>query len=99
MQSDRAESTDRFSVWQWFEDDWHECVGKNLGAQQAFELAHSYTVRPAALIGVIRKVTIVAIDDDSTAFLWEFGKGVVFPTREECKCRLTARKRRSVAGD
>jgi hypothetical protein len=76
------QTTERFAVWQWFEDDWHECVGQNLAAEDAVKLAHSYTVRPAAQIGVIKKVSIVALDDDSTAFLWEFGKGVVFPTRE-----------------
>jgi hypothetical protein len=73
----------RFAVWQWFEDDWHECLGRNLDPESAIKLAHSYTVRPAALIGIIKKVTIVDCDDN-TAFLWEFGKGVVFPSREEC---------------
>ncbi len=72
-----------FSVWRWFEDDWHECVGKNLDARNAVELAHSYTVRPSAQLGIIQKVTIVDSGDD-TAFLWEYGKGVIFPMRIEC---------------
>lgn len=67
-----------FAVWQWFEDDWHERVGDGLDAKEAVELAHSYTIRPAAQIGIIRKVQIVDCDDN-TAFLWVYGKGVVFP--------------------
>jgi hypothetical protein len=41
-------------------------------------LIGSYTTRPAAQIGVIRKVHIIARDDDSVAFEWQFGKGVTF---------------------
>ena len=44
-------------------------------------MAKSYTLRPAAQIGIIRKVTIVD-GDDSTCFMWEFGKGVTYPPRE-----------------
>ena len=66
-----------FSVYQWFEDDWHECVGEGLDAKSAVERAHSFTTRPAAQIGIIRKVTIVDCDDN-TSFVWEYGKGVVF---------------------
>jgi hypothetical protein len=69
---------ERFDVWQYLPDDWHEKVGENLEAKEAVELAHSYTTRPAALIGVIRKVRIIARDDDTVAFEWQFGKGVTF---------------------
>lgn len=78
------QTTERFAVWQWFQKDYHECIGEDLGAEEAVKLAHSYTTRPAALIGIIRKVSIIALDDDSVCFLWEFGNGVVFPSREEC---------------
>jgi hypothetical protein len=70
--------TERFDVWQHLEDDWHERVGENLDAKAAVELAHSYTMRPAALIGFIRKVRIIALDDDSVCFEWQHGKGVTF---------------------
>jgi hypothetical protein len=69
---------ERFDVWQYLPDDWHEKVGENLEAKEAVELAHSYTTRPAALIGVIRKVQIIARYDDTVAFEWQFGKGVTF---------------------
>ena len=68
-------SEERFDVWQYLPDDWHEKVGDNLSAEDAVKLAHSYTVRPAAQIGIIRKVHIIARDDDSVAFEWQFGKG------------------------
>jgi hypothetical protein len=69
---------ERFDVWQYLPDDWHEKVGDNLSAEDAVKLAYSYTTRPAAQIGVIRKVQIIARDDDSVAFEWQFGKGVTF---------------------
>jgi hypothetical protein len=50
----------------------------NLSAEDAVELAHSYTTRPAAKIGVIRMVRIIGLDDDSVCFEWQFGKGVTF---------------------
>ena len=43
-------SEERFDVWQYLPDDWHEKVGDNLSAEDAVKLAHSYTVRPAAQI-------------------------------------------------
>jgi hypothetical protein len=69
---------ERFDVWQYLPDDWHEKVGEDLGAKEAVELAHSYTTRPAAQIGIIRKVRIIGRYDDSICFEWQFGKGVTF---------------------
>lgn len=70
--------TERFDVWQYFPNDWHEKVGDNLSAEEAVKLAHSYTTRPAAKMGVIRMVRIIGLDDDSVCFEWQFGKGVTF---------------------
>jgi hypothetical protein len=66
-----------FDVWQWFPDGSHERVGQRLGPKEAVELAHSYTVRPAAKIGIIQRVTIVD-SDDYTCFEWKYGEGVTF---------------------
>ena len=67
-----------FDVWQYLPDDWHEKVGENLSAEDAVKLAHSYTTRPAAQMGVILMVRIIGLDDDSVCFEWQFGKGVTF---------------------
>ncbi len=69
--------TDSFDVWQWLPGGLHECVGRGLEPKQAVELAHSYTERPAAKIGIIQRVTIVD-SEDYTVFEWTFGKGVTF---------------------
>jgi hypothetical protein len=74
--------TERYDVWQYLPDNWHEKVGEDLGAEDAVKLARSYTTRPAAKIGIIRKVHIIARDDDSVAFEWTFGEGVTFPPPE-----------------
>lgn len=71
-------SEERFDVWQYLPDDWHEKVGENLLAEDAVKLARSYTIRPAAKIGVIRMVRIIGLDDDSVCFEWQFGKGITF---------------------
>jgi hypothetical protein len=71
--------SERFDVWQYLPDDWHEKVGDDLPPEAAVQLAHSYTVRPAAKIGIIRKVRIISRSDDTVAFEWQFGKGVTFP--------------------
>ena len=71
-----------FDVWQFFPDDWHEKVGDHLPAKEAVELARSYTVRPAAVIGVIQRV-IITDDGDNTVFEWQFGKGVTFPLSKD----------------
>ena len=70
--------SDFYSVWQFFPDDFHECVARSVGAEEAVRIAHSCTTRPAAQMGIIRKV-IVTDDGDCTCFMWEHDKGVVFP--------------------
>ena len=67
-----------YDIWQWFPDGSHERVGTGLEAEAAVHLAHSYTTRPAAKIGIIQRVTIVDPADDATVFEWTYGKGVTF---------------------
>ena len=76
MSGDRAE----YSVCQFFPDGSYEYVKRFVGAQEAAETAKSYTERPAALMGIIRKVMITD-GGDFCVFLWEHGKGVVYPKR------------------
>lgn len=69
-----------FSVYQFLPDGTTERVGDHLDAGAAVELAHSYTTRPAALMGVIRRV-IITDGEDFTVFEWKNGEGVTFPPR------------------
>lgn len=74
---------ERFSVNQFLNDDKiTECVGHDLDAETAVKLAHSYTTRPAAMLGFISRVRIFG-EDDACVFEWVKGKGVTFPTKEQ----------------
>ena len=52
--------------------------------ETALKTAKSFTERPAALIGVIRRV-IITDGGDCMVFEWKFGEGVTFPPRKEGK--------------
>jgi len=79
-------SENEFSVFWWDPTgSYHKELGF-VSAEAAMEKAISLTRRPAALIGVIRKVMITD-GGDFCVFLWEFGKGVVFPTKEEIEAK------------
>ncbi len=69
---------DRFSVWQFFEDDSYEAVRKHVPAEEAVEAARHYTASIGARIGTTKRV-IITDDGDDTVFEWRFGKGVTFP--------------------
>lgn len=71
-------SDQEFSVWQFFPDDTYECVRRNVGPQEAVETAKSYTTRPAAMLGIIRRV-IITDGGDAAVFEWKHGEGVTFP--------------------
>jgi hypothetical protein len=70
--------TDLFSVYEWLPDGSFLCVGSRLDAEAAVLRAQVSTRKPATLLGVIKKVTIVADSDYATVFLWEDGR-VVYP--------------------
>ena len=67
-----------FCVYQFFPDGSHERVRQYVTAEQAVEVAYSYSTRPAARIGIIQKV-IITDGGDNTVFEWKFGEGVVYP--------------------
>jgi hypothetical protein len=75
-------SDERYDVWQYLPEDWHDKVGDDLSAEDAMRLAISYTTRPAAKIGIIRKVHVVCREDDTVAWEWVYGQGVTFPSRQ-----------------
>lgn len=70
--------TERFNVIQFFPDGTYEYVLRNADAETAVDTAKSYTERPAAMIGMIRQVMITD-DGDRCCFLWQYGRGVLFP--------------------
>ena len=82
-------SADEFAVWIYFPDETHLLERDRLPAKEAVELAKQCTERPAASIGMIAKVQIVD-GDDFTVFMWEFGKGVTYPTKAD-GCHVSSR--------
>jgi hypothetical protein len=74
-------TTGEYSVVQFFADDTYEIVRERVEAKEAVETAKSFTERPAALIGIIKRVIIVDAGDFIN-FEWRFGEGVVYPPRD-----------------
>jgi hypothetical protein len=72
---------ERFNVVQFFPDGTSEYVANSVGPEEAVKVAWSFTERPAALLGIIRRVIITGTDD-ATVFEWRFGEGVTYPPRE-----------------
>lgn len=78
---------ERFDVW-WFDPDgWHERIGSDLDANDAVALAKEWTLRPAALIGIVARI-IITDSGDSTVFEWRHGEGVVFPPPDKIEVHL-----------
>ena len=66
-----------FSVCVFYPDDSYTYERRFVDAETAVRAAKSFTDRPAALIGMIRRV-IVTDGDDCICFEWQHGKGVTF---------------------
>jgi hypothetical protein len=71
-------SASEFSVW-WFDPDGYSHPEKCfVDAETAVRLAFSLTERPAAKLGMIRRV-IITDGGDFTNFEWKHGIGVTYP--------------------
>lgn len=68
---------ERFNVVIWDNDDYWRYVEQDMEAEDAVILAR-IIVDEAIRDGLISKVQIID-EDDFTNFLWERGKGIVFP--------------------
>lgn len=73
-----------YSVCQFFEDGQNEYVRRYVSAEEAIVTAKHYCYSVGAQIGIVKRV-IVTDGGDNTVFLWEYKKGVVFPTQEMLK--------------
>lgn len=74
--------TELYNVVQFFANDMHEYVRRNVSAQEAVDAARHYCTSIGAKLGTTVKV-IITDDGDYTNFQWEFGKGITYPTRKE----------------
>lgn len=79
-----AKKGNEFSVCQFFEDGSYEYIKQFVSPEKAIETFNFYIDNVAARIGVTRRVIITG-GDDVINMEWQFGKGIVFPTKEDFK--------------
>jgi hypothetical protein len=77
-----------FSVAQFFADGSWQYVRRYVGVEAAVEAAYHYTHSVGAQVGTTRRV-IITDGGDLVAFEWQFGAGVVFPSRAQCAALAT----------
>lgn len=70
-----------FNVVQFFSTGQYEYVRRNVSAKDAGAAMGHYTRSVAARMGVVTKVIITDMLDQ-TCFEWEYGKGITFPTTD-----------------
>lgn len=75
---DEIQPGERFSVYQFFEDESYKRVRHAVPIEEAEKAAKHYCTSVAARIGVTVRV-IITDDGDYTVFEWKRGEGVVFP--------------------
>lgn len=83
---------EKFSVWQFFQDDTHECVRSRVSAEEAMEVFRHYTDNVATRLGIIKRVIIVD-DGDFTNAEWVHGEGVIFPLPTDASASSPERER------
>jgi hypothetical protein len=66
------------------EDEVHVPVLRFVDAETAVKRAVELTLKPSALIGITTEVRITD-GGDHCAWHWVFGKGLVFPTKEDAE--------------
>lgn len=71
-----------FSVCQFFENGSYEYVRRFVDEVEAATTAAFYTGNVAAQIGLTKRV-IITDGGDCICWEWKFGKGVVFPSKED----------------
>jgi hypothetical protein len=70
-----------FSVYWWDPDGNYYPEARFIGAEAAVKLAKSLTDRPAAQLGIIRRI-IITDGGDCCCFEWKHGEGVTFGGHE-----------------
>jgi hypothetical protein len=76
-------TANEYNLIQYFQDGTWEYVRQNVSAEEAIMTSKRYVTSVAAKTGIVRRV-MVTDGDDFCNFDWQYGRGIVFPTREEC---------------
>ncbi len=75
-------ATGEFSVYWWDPEGNYYREIRRVDPETAVRTAKSLTERPAALLGMIRRV-IITDGGDCTNFEWKYGEGITFPTEAD----------------
>lgn len=78
--SNETETKELFNVVVFYPDDSYTYERRGVSAHEAVIAAKSFTERPAAQLGMIRRV-IITDSGDCCNFEWRHGEGVTFPPR------------------
>jgi len=70
--------TDLFNVVQFFEDGSSDYIRRNVGPEEAMTTLGDYSRRPAAKIGIIKRL-VVTDDGDCCNAEWKYGEGFTYP--------------------
>lgn len=70
--------SETFNVVQFFDGEMSDYICRGVGAAEAMSILGDYSRRPAAKIGIIRRL-IVTDDGDSVNAEWKFGEGFTYP--------------------
>ena len=70
-----------FDVYFFYPDGTNTRERENVSAERAVAFAREATQRPAVALGMLSRIMITD-KMDHCVFLWEAGKGIVFPPRE-----------------
>jgi len=70
-------TSERFNVYQFFEDDSYEKVREWVTAEEAVKAAHHYCTSVGARLGFTKRV-IITDGGDCVNFEWKAGEGVTF---------------------
>ena len=71
----------KYNVVQFFENETHEYVRRNVSALEATRAIRHYTDNVATRMGIVSRV-IITDELDCTCFEWTYGKGITYPTQQ-----------------
>lgn len=80
-----------FSVYWWDPDGNYYKEREGLTSESAVDFAMGMTRRPAAQIGIVKKIMITD-GGDCSVFEWEFGKGITHPTPQALQEAFTEKR-------
>lgn len=76
------QDTEKYNVVQFFENDSYEYVRKKVTAEEAMNAFQHYITSIGAKHGFTKRVIITDMWD-FTNVEWEYGKGIVYPTKAD----------------